>query len=186
MYNHYMNTKLGNFDIVPILERTDLVVPSTLHTVSLLENNSEIGVIEIDPTLSDTAAFCEKYNISPDITANCVIIEARRGETRQLAACIILATTRADVNGLVLKTLDARKASFASMEQAVKESGMEYGAITPIGLPDTWPILIDSRIMELDHIVIGSGIRKSKIILSGKILANLPNAQVLENLGQPR
>ncbi len=70
------------------------------------------------------------------------------------------------------------------METAVTESGMEYGAINPIGLPSNWPILIDSRIIDLPAVVIGSGLRKSKIILPGSILATLPNAQVVEGLGQ--
>lgn len=179
-----MDMKLGNFEIVPAIKRPDLVAPSTASMISEIENNSQIGVTEIDPTLSDTSAFCEKYNISPEITANCVIIEAKRGENKQFVACVVLATTRADVNGLVRRTLDARKASFASMEQAVTESGMEYGGITAIGLPKTWTIFIDSKIVELPQVVIGSGIRKSKIILPGKILANLPNAQVLKGLGQ--
>lgn len=177
---------LGNFNILPAIDHPELLAPSTFALLSTLEGKSEIGVTEIDPSLSDTAAFCEEYGISPDITANCVIIEAKRGEKRQLAACLVLATTRADVNGLVRKVLDARKASFASMEEAVKESGMEYGAINPIGLPSGWPILIDSRIVALDQVVIGSGIRKSKIILPGKILVSLPNVQVLENLGLAR
>ena len=181
-----MNTKLGNLHIVPAIEHPDLLAPSTASLLISLPDKADIGVTEIDPTLSDTAAFCEKYQITPEVTANCVIVEASRGERKQMAACLILATTRADVNGLVRRTLDARKVSFAPMEEAVRQSGMEYGAINPIGLPSDWPILIDSRIIALDQLVIGSGIRKSKIILPGHILATLPNAQVLEGLGQVR
>jgi prolyl-tRNA editing enzyme YbaK/EbsC (Cys-tRNA(Pro) deacylase) len=179
-----MGIKLGNFNIVPALYRKDLLAPTTAEMISSLPDHQNIGVTEIDPSLSDTVAFCEKYAIAPDITANCVIIEARRGENSQFAACLVLATTRADVNGLVRRTLDARKASFASMDEAVKQTGMEYGAINPIGLPSAWPIFIDSRIVGLPAVVIGSGIRKSKIILPGKILADLPNVRVLEGLGQ--
>lgn len=181
-----MNTKLGNLPIVPAIEHPELLAPATASMLATLADKAVIGVTEIDPTLSDTAAFCEKYAITPEVTANCVIIEATRGERKQMAACLILATTRADVNGLVRRTLDARKASFASMEVAVRESGMEYGAINPIGLPSDWPILIDSKIIDLEQVVIGSGVRKSKIILPGKILGTLPNAQVLEGLGQAR
>lgn len=181
-----MEMKLGNLQIVPSTENTNLLAPSTASILATLNDKASIGVTEIDPNLSDTATFCEKYQISPEVTANCVIIEAKRGEKKQFAACVVLATTRADVNGLVRRTLDARKASFASMEEAVKESGMEYGAINPIGLPSGWPILIDSRIINLDQVVIGSGIRKSKIVLPGIVLTALPNAQVLEGLGQAR
>ena len=181
-----MEMKLGNLNILPASGQLDLLAPSTAVMIASLSDSDQIGVTEIDPTLSDTAAFCEKYQIAPEVTANCVIIEATRGERKQMAACLILATTRADVNGIVRRTLDARKASFAPMEEAVRQSGMEYGAINPIGLPSDWPILIDSRIVTLEQVVIGSGVRKSKIILPGKILATLPNAQVLEGLGQAR
>ncbi|MBP9748476.1 MAG: YbaK/EbsC family protein [Candidatus Pacebacteria bacterium] len=181
-----MNTKLGNLQILPAVEHPELLAHSTASLLESLPDKESVGVTEIDPTLSDTAAFCEKYEIAPEVTANCVIIEATRGERRQMAACLILATTRADVNGLVRRTLDARKASFAPMEEAVRQSGMEYGAINPIGLPSDWPILIDSKIISLDQVVIGSGVRKSKIVLSGRILGTLPNAQVLEGLGQAR
>jgi prolyl-tRNA editing enzyme YbaK/EbsC (Cys-tRNA(Pro) deacylase) len=175
---------LGNLQSTPALDHPELLASRAAEMIKTLPENTEIGVAEIDPNFSDTAAFCAEYGITPDVTANCVIIEAKRGEKSTFAACVILATTRADVNGLVRRTLDARKASFAPMEAAVAQSGMEYGAITPIGLPSSWPILIDSKILDLPQIVIGSGIRKSKLILPGKILASLPNAQILEGLGK--
>lgn len=178
-----MENKIGDLSIDYSLNHPELLASSTLAAIQSITDSGNIGVSEIDPSYSDTAAFCDKYKISPDVTANCVIIETKRGENKQLVACVVLATERADVNGLVRRTLDARKASFASMDEAVRESGMEYGGITPIGLPESWPILIDSKIIVLPQVVIGSGIRKSKIILSGKILGVLPNAQVLEGLG---
>ncbi len=181
-----MELKLGNFNILPAIDNTELVALPTAKLISSLINNKNIGVTEIDQSFSDTAAFCEKYQIDPSITVNCVIIEAKRGEKKQFAACAIPATTKTDVNDIVRKTLDARKASFASMEMAVAETGMEYGGITPIGLPSSWPILIDSRVIKLPAIVIGSGIRKSKIILPGEILATLPNSSVVEGLGIDR
>lgn len=178
-----MENKLGDLSISCALVCPELLASSTLAVITLIPNNESVRVSEIDPSYSDTAAFCEKYKISPEITANCVIIETKRGENKQLVACVVLATERADVNGLVRRTLDARKASFASMDEAVRESNMEYGGITPIGLPAHWPILIDSKVSTLPQVVIGSGLRKSKIILPGKILATLPNVQILEGLG---
>jgi hypothetical protein len=55
---------------------------------------------------------------------------ARRAEREWFAACLVLATTRADVNGIVRKHLGARKISFAPMDNAVSLTGMEYGGIT--------------------------------------------------------
>src|SRR5262249_56925849 len=106
-----------------------------------------------------------------------------RGEERS-AAGLIRATTRADVNGVVRRRLDVRKASFAPMDTAVELTGMEYGGITPIGLPDGWPLLIDQVVAAAPELVIGSGIRGSKILIPGAVLAALPNAEVIEGLGQ--
>ena len=94
-----------------------------------------VWVAEIDPDLADTAAFCERYDVALAESANCVVVTGRRDGEPRYAACVVLATTRADVNGLARRQLDVRKASFAPMDDAVAQTGMEYGGITPIGLP---------------------------------------------------
>ncbi len=179
-----MEIKLGTLKIVPVTEHLDLVAKPVSDALSKLSSAGEVGVAEIDPNLSDTAAFCEHYQVGMERAANCVVLEAKRAERTWFAACVILGSTRADVNGLARKTLDARKVSFAPMEKAVSETGMEYGAITPIGLPEGWSILVDKAVADTDYVIIGSGIRKSKLIISGKFLATLPTAQVLEGLGR--
>ena len=146
---------------------------------------SEVLVAPIDPELADTAEFCATYDVSMSDSANCVVIAGRRASVTSYAACMILATTRADVNGVVRKRLDARKASFAPMEDAVTLTAMEYGGITPIGLPADWPILLDAAVAASGEVVIGSGIRGSKLFLPGSSLAALPHAEVLEGLGRP-
>jgi len=138
-----------------------------------------LWVSEIDPGLADTAAFCEHYEIGLDVSANCVVVEARRADRVWFAACVVLAITRADVNGIVRKHLDARKISFAPMDAAVSLTGMEYGGITPVGLPDDWPILVDRNVIDEDRVIIGSGIRGSKLLAATEVLASLPNAEVL-------
>ncbi|CAO5245872.1 YbaK/EbsC family protein [Frankia sp. AgKG'84/4] len=142
-------------------------------------------VAEIDPDLADTAAFCDRYGVAPGDSANCVIVAARRGEVTTLAACVVLATTRADVNGLVRRRLKARKVSFAPMDTAVERTGMEYGGITPVGLPAHWPVLIDRAVAEHPWVVVGSGLRRSKLWVPGALLVALPNAEVLDDLGRP-
>jgi len=142
----------------------------------------EALVAPIDPELADTAAFCERYGVEPADSANCVVIAGRRGDVVRYAACVVLATTRADVNGVVRRRLDARKASFASMADAVERSGMEYGGITPIGLPVEWPVLIDRAVLGRPIVVIGSGLRRSKIALPSAALADLPAAEVIDGL----
>ncbi len=142
----------------------------------------ELLAAPIDPDLADTAAFCERYGVLQEDSANCVIIAGRRGDTVSYAACVVLATTRADVNGVVRRRLGAKKASFAPMDDAVALSGMEYGGITPIGLPAGWPVLVDAAVLERDVVVIGSGLRRSKIALPSDALAQLPTAEVIDGL----
>lgn len=176
--------ELGTLDLVPVVEHLDKVAAPVAAALQQLPEASQVFVAQIDPALSDTAAFCAEYQVAPAQAANCVIIEAKRGEVRQFVACVVLATTRADVNGVVRKIVDARKASFASMEEAVAQSGMEFGAITPIGLPVEWPVLVDAAVVESDVVVIGSGVRNSKLALPGNVLAALPNAQVVADLAR--
>lgn len=175
---------LGTLTIVPVRENLSLVARPVAEALEHAPHGDMVGVAGIDATLSDTAAFCEHYKVGLDRAANCVILEAKRGDETWLAACVVLGTTRADVNGLARKTLDARRVSFAPMERAVSETGMEYGAITPVGLPAKWPILIDKAVAETDLLIIGSGIRASKLVVPGTFLASLPNVQVLEGLGR--
>lgn len=169
---------------VPALDRPDLLAPPVLAAVREL-SVPDLLVAEIDPGLADTAEFCAHYGMPPDASANCVVVAGKRGGEVRYAACVVLATTRADVNNRVRRRLDARKASFAPMDDAVGASGMEYGGITPIGLPADWPVLVDAAVPAAGQVVIGSGLRRSKLLLPGKALAGLPNAEVIEGLGTP-
>jgi prolyl-tRNA editing enzyme YbaK/EbsC (Cys-tRNA(Pro) deacylase) len=143
---------------------------------------SDVRAAPIDPEVADTAAFCATYGVAMEDSANCVVIAGRRGDVTRYAACVVLAPTRADVNGIVRRRLEARKASFAPMDEAVTLTGMEFGGITPIGLPQSWPILIDRAVLDRDVVVIGSGLRRSKIALPSAALAELPGAEVVDGL----
>lgn len=181
-----MHIPLGTFNFVSAKESPSLVAEPVLEALSTVPGGETVGVCEIDPAFSDTVNFCEHYHITPDQAANCVIVEAKRGEERQLVACVVLASTRADVNGKVCEVLGMKKASFAPMERAVAESGMEFGAITPIGLPARWPIIVDRAVAESAYVIVGSGIRSTKLAVTGAFLATLRGAQVVDGLGQVR
>ncbi|MFZ5845943.1 MAG: YbaK/EbsC family protein, partial [Actinomycetota bacterium] len=100
-----------------------------------------------------------------------------------IAACVVTADTRADVNNLVKRMLDVRKASFLPTDRAVAETSMEYGGITPVGLPDGWRVLVDAAVADIDVAIIGSGVRRSKLLLAGRDLAALPRVEVVQGLG---
>jgi prolyl-tRNA editing enzyme YbaK/EbsC (Cys-tRNA(Pro) deacylase) len=171
----------------PALSRPDLLAGTVLAALQQMSDAAPdtVMVAEIDPDLADTAAFCAEYGVTLQESANCVVIAARRGAETTYAACMVAATTRADVNGLVRRHLGARKASFAPVADVTAATGMQYGGITPVGLPDGWPVLVDAAVAATGSVVIGSGIRGSKLRLPGPMLAKLPGAQVLDGLGVP-
>ena len=176
---------MGTLQTTTALERPDLVAGPVADALRAWSAQEDVVLVaEIDPGLADTAAFCDAYQVGLDVSANCVVVSGKREGEVRYAACVILATTRADVNGVVRRYLDVRKASFAPMETAVAETGMEYGGITPIGLPKGWPVLIDSRVAATPHVIIGSGVRRSKLVLPGAALADLPGAEVVTDLAR--
>lgn len=174
-------TIAGTLNVVPAAERPDLLAEPVAKVVRGL-GVAEIGVAEIDPEYADTAGFCDRYSSPLTASANCVVVAGRRAGEVRYAAALVLATTKADVNGVIRRRLDVRKASFAAMDDAVALTGMAYGGITPLGLPDGWPILLDETVAAAPELVIGSGLRSSKLLVSGDLLAGLPGAEVVAGL----
>jgi prolyl-tRNA editing enzyme YbaK/EbsC (Cys-tRNA(Pro) deacylase) len=182
---------MGTLKTVPALTRPDLLAEPVVAALESWPAAPEpaavdkIMVAPIDPGLADTAEFCAAYQVGPHESANCVVVAGKREGEVRYAACVVLATTRADVNGVVRRRLDVRKASFAPMAEAVAMTGMEYGGITPLGLPKDWPVLVDQRVVRLPYVIIGSGVRHSKLAVPGAVLAQLPHAEVVPDLARP-
>lgn len=177
-----MSLSLGTLVTVPALSRPDLVAAPVDRALRAWPDADRVGVAAIDPELADTAACAEAYALPMDSGANCVVVAGKRDGQERVAACVVRADTRADVNGVVKRLLDVRKCSFLAMERAVEESGMEYGGITPIGLPAGWRLLVDARVRDIEVAVIGSGIRGSKLLAPGAVVAAIPGAEVVEGL----
>jgi prolyl-tRNA editing enzyme YbaK/EbsC (Cys-tRNA(Pro) deacylase) len=175
-----MTPTLGSLSTVAAAGRPDLLAPPVAAALSVVAG--DVGVAEIDGAVADTAAFCAAYAVAPAASANCVVLSGKREGSVRYAAAVVLATTRADVNGTIRRLLDVRKISFAPMEDAVHRTGMEYGGITPVGLPVDWPVFVDSAVTRAGLIVVGSGLRRSKLVLEGSLLATLPTVQVVEGM----
>jgi prolyl-tRNA editing enzyme YbaK/EbsC (Cys-tRNA(Pro) deacylase) len=175
---------LGSLISLPVLDHLDLVAPPTAEALRGWPFADQVAVCEIDPDLADTAALTEAFDLPLDASGNCVVVSGARGGEERVAACVVPAHTRADVNNLVRRELDVRKASFLSMDRAVEESGMEYGGITPVGLPSAWRLLVDAELLTAEVVCIGSGVRRSKLLVPGSVLAHLPGAEVVEGLGR--
>jgi prolyl-tRNA editing enzyme YbaK/EbsC (Cys-tRNA(Pro) deacylase) len=173
---------VGRMTSVPASSRPDLVGEPTLAALDRLGLTDVVGVVEVDPELSDTALTQEAYDLPLESLANCVVVAGRREGVERVAACMVLASTRADVNTVVRKLLDVRKATFLAREEAVERTGMEYGGINPIGLPADWRVLVDAAVAAQPVLVIGSGVRRSKLLLPGNVLATLPSAEIVDGL----
>jgi prolyl-tRNA editing enzyme YbaK/EbsC (Cys-tRNA(Pro) deacylase) len=142
-------------------------------------------VLPCDPGFADTAAFCAKYGIPPAESANAIVVASKK-EPRKYAACLVLATTKLDVNRKVSELLGVRKLSFASGEETVAATGMMVGGVTLFGLPDDWPVYVDSRVAALPSVVVGGGNRSSKLRLSPAELLRIPGAALIEGLALDR
>src|SRR4051812_17756820 len=180
-----MAAVMGTLRMAPALSRSELLADPVAAALRAWPQRDEVQVAEIDPALADTAAFCAAYEVGLDVSANCVVVAGKREGVTRYAACMVLATTRADVNGVIRRYLGVRKASFAPMDAAVAATGMEYGGITPIGVPAAWPVLVDARVARTPYVIVGSGVRHSKIALPGSMLAQLAGGEVVENLAKP-
>jgi len=141
-------------------------------------------VVACDPELADTAAFCEAYGYGLDQSANAIVVVGK-GDPRVYVCCLVLATTRLDVNGVVRKRLGRKKASFASADETAEMTGMQIGGVTPYGLPAGLPIWIDSRIMEVPNVIVGGGSRDRKLLVPPDSLAALPGAEIVDDLAKP-
>ncbi|MFD8141858.1 YbaK/EbsC family protein [Streptomyces sp. NPDC059708] len=173
-------------DAAPAPARLGELVPPVAEAIAGWAGDvpaEEFLYVDTDPAIADTAAFVAHYGQELlTASANCVVVAAKRGGESALAACLVPSYGRADVNGAVRRRLGARKVSFAPMETAVEATGMEYGGITPLGLPPAWPLLVDAALIRMPYVLIGSGRRRGKLIVPGAAFAQLPSAEVLQDL----
>jgi prolyl-tRNA editing enzyme YbaK/EbsC (Cys-tRNA(Pro) deacylase) len=139
--------------------------------------------LDCDPELADTAAFCEHYGFAPEQSANTIVV-AGKTDPRQYVCCVVLATTRLDVNKAVRQLMGVKKASFAPMDEALQVTGMEYGGVTAFGMPPEVPVYVDARVMERGEVVMGGGNRSSKLLLDPLELKKIPGVQIIEGLAK--
>jgi prolyl-tRNA editing enzyme YbaK/EbsC (Cys-tRNA(Pro) deacylase) len=175
--------EIGGLTGAPALSRPDLLAAPVAAVLERWPYAAHAEVVAIDPSLADTVALTTAYDLPLEASGNCVVVGGRRDGVERIAACVVRADTRADVNNLVKRRLDVRKASFLGTDEAVGRTGMEYGGITPVGLPEEWRLFVDEALSRMSVVVIGSGVRHSKLLLPGRLLAELPRAEVVADLG---
>jgi prolyl-tRNA editing enzyme YbaK/EbsC (Cys-tRNA(Pro) deacylase) len=140
-------------------------------------------ILACDPELADTATFCARYGHAMEDSANAILVKSKTGEER-FVACVLLATTRLDVNKLVRKKLGARKVSFADPQETKRVTGMELGGVTPPGLPPELPLWVDSRVMARPFVILGAGTRSAKIRISPDYFRRLPQTEIVDGLAR--
>lgn len=138
-------------------------------------------VMACDPDLADTSAFCEAYGVAPEDSANAIVVIGK-SDPPVHACCVVLATTRLDVNGAVRRRFGVRKASFAPAETTLARTGMQIGGVTPVGLPADLPVWIDAAVMARPSVIVGGGNRSSKLRLAPEVLAVVTHAEIVEGL----
>jgi len=177
----YTPNVFAKLNAVPALEHPELV-PAGVYAA--LRYVPSAQVFTIDPNHADTETLAREYDLPMEIMANAVLVQGRRGGDERQACCMTLAHRRVDVNNVVRRRLDVRKASFAPMDVAVAASGMEYGGITPVGLPPDWPVWVDAAVADSETVCIGAGNRTAKLLLAGTDLLNLPGAERVDGLAR--
>ena len=160
-------------------------LPLPVVEQTLVQHDMAYTALECTPELADTAAFCEHYGVALEQAANTILVASRKVEPTRYAVCVVLGTSRLDVNQKVCELLEVKKASFADAETTMRLTGMLIGGVTAVGIGDL-PIYVDGAVMRQSDVVMGGGNRSSKIRLAPQELLKLPNVAVIEGLARPR
>ena len=179
-----MNNKL---EFKKIIENKKLVAESTYNCIEDIfseEEKKDILVAEINPEYMDGIKLCEYYGVNPKTGVNCLICECKRGENKQYSALLVPTGYKYNMSSTVRKYTNSRMVSVAPLDYVLEKTKMEYGSINPIGLPEEWKLFIDPKVLEVERIICGSGLQKSKLSLPSKYLLKLKNVEILENLAK--
>ncbi|MEY2451298.1 MAG: hypothetical protein QOD92_872 [Acidimicrobiaceae bacterium] len=155
---------------------------AVLHALDQL--GVEYEAMDCDPDFADTAAFCERYGVAPEDSANTIIVVGK-GEPRVYVACVVLATTKLDVNGVVRRRLGVKRASFASADETAELTGMMIGGVTPFALPAGLPLWVDERVMKRPTVVVGGGSRSLKVRVTPAVFTSMSVTAVVPDLAIP-
>jgi prolyl-tRNA editing enzyme YbaK/EbsC (Cys-tRNA(Pro) deacylase) len=178
--------KIGNLEFSPIMENKNIVSKCIYDFVSNCNNEekSNFLVAKINSKFADGNKLCEQYNVDKKIGFNCLIVECKRNDIVKYCALVVPIGYKYNMGSIVRKYTNSRVVSVAPLDYVLEKTGMEYGSITPIGLPDDWMILVDPLIKEQEQIIIGGGLVTSKISLPTELFLKLPNVQILEGVAK--
>lgn len=173
-----------NLEFKPAIERQDLLAPTVWEGIEKLGATEEIKVVEIDPEFALGLSQYPQFEIPTETEVNCLVVEGKRGEEKKYAALLVPYGKKANTNATVKRPLDVSKVGFAPLETVLEQTGMEFGGIGPIGLPESWSILVDSQILQQDNIIVGGGMAHSKLLVPTNLVSQIPNVSILEGLAK--
>ena len=173
-----------NLEFQPLEGHEDSLAPAVVQFAHKNNLDKILKVASINPDFAGGELLSKEYDIPYEMEVNCLVVEGSRGEDKSYAALLVPYGKRAKTNATVKRPLDASKVSFADLEAVLELTGMEFGSITPVGLPEDWLILVDSQLLKEENLVLGGGLVSLKILLPSAVLAKLPNVQVIEGLAK--
>ena len=173
-----------NLDFHPAHKHPELLAPSVYRFIQDFDKEQVIKAAQINPDFADGDLLSQHYGILYEMEVNCLVVQGQRGDKIRFAALLVPYGKKAKTNATVKGPLDAAKVSFAKLDDVLTATGMEFGSITPIGLPEDWAILIDASLLNKPQLVLGGGLVSSKILVPSSLLPQLPNAQVIEDLAK--
>ena len=170
-FNHYEEAK-------------ELLPESVYSCLKMIDPEGETKVAEIDPACADGESLHQVYGVPYEKELNCLVVAGSRGEETTYAALLVPYGKRASMNSVVRTPLNAKKVVFADLDYVIRETGMEFGSITPVGLPEGWKILAEETILEQETVIIGGGKVCSKIEIPVALLKKLPGFTVVKGLAK--
>lgn len=173
-----------NLEFRPIRENDELLPAPVCAFLMPYAGQYDIRTAEIDPAFADGENMHVQYGVRYEEELNCLIVEGSRDETKRYAALLVPYGKRAGMNAKVRNPLNAKKVTFAPLEYVTDATGMEYGSITPVGLPEDWMVLIDASVMNEEYVIIGGGLAHSKLRIPSKLFAEMKNAMIIEGLAK--
>lgn len=168
----------------PVTENDPLLPSSVYAYLCSHDTDHAVQCAEIDPAFADGDALSREYEIPQEMELNCLVVEGSRGDSVHYAAVVVPYGKRASMNAKVRGPLDAKKVVFADLNYVTEATGMEYGSITPVGLPEDWKILVDSSVFDQEYVIVGGGLVKSKIMMPSQFFRRMPNCIVVEGLAK--
>ncbi|WP_029759298.1 MULTISPECIES: YbaK/EbsC family protein [Fusobacterium] len=167
------------------LENLKELVPEVIYNFvykNKLEN--KVKVAEINPDFADGQLLSENYDVPLEIELNCIIVEGKRKDEIIYSAVVVPYGKKLNTGSPMKKLLNVSKISFAPLEYVLNETKMEFGSVTPIGLPTEWYILVDEAVFNQDKVIIGGGYVKSKICVPSDIFKELPNVIISNEISK--